>query len=773
MRKRWRILVEGNVQGVGFRPFVYELAIQKGLAGFVYNDASGVTIEVEGPIDDLHTFLQAMRQRPPALASITHTTCVDMPSRGGTTFAITPSQTQKERRVLVSPDVSTCEDCLNELFTPTDRRYHYPFINCTSCGPRFTITKDVPYDRELTTMVGFEMCSQCSREYQNPTDRRFHAQPNACSRCGPEVRLRDSNGDDVHSAEPLHDAAVLLRKGAIIAIKGLGGYHLACNACDDEVVGRLRQRKHRTDKPFAIMVKDLETAMDICEVDVAEAELITSRKRPIVLLKKLEKNHIAHVVAPGHQDLGVMLPYTPLHHLLLDKVGFPLVMTSGNLSEEPLAYQDQDALQRLRALTDYFISHNRDIHMPCDDSVARLLGGQELIIRRSRGYVPDVITVGLPFSVPILACGGQLKNTFCLGKRDYAFVSHHIGDLENYETFSVFVEGITHFQNMLDIQPAAIAHDLHPEYMSTKYAMEHLGITHIGVQHHHAHIASCMAEHGLSDTVIGVAFDGSGYGAAGCIWGGEFLVADLTEFIRSAHLQYIPMPGGEQAIRHPWRMAAAYLDHVYGDDMDCLALDFIRRLDNRRWTVVKQMIHKGVNCPFTSSVGRLFDAIASLIGIRDVVHYEGQAAVELEMLADEACQERYPYALSEEQLPHILEVGEILKGVVIDLIAGVSTRRIAAKFHNTLIDAIVYICANIRRQTALDRVVLSGGVFQNMFLLKRVVYCLSAQGFQVYVPHRLPTNDGGISLGQAVIANARIAAGIVDKPAGESAVDLR
>lgn len=551
MNERRHITVEGIVQGVGFRPFVYGLAKQNGLAGFVLNDTAGVTMELEGEPPALENFLLRLREQPPPLARIENVDCRNIPPKGEAEFSIVRSKSEEERSVLISPDTPTCSDCLAELFDPDDRRYRYPFINCTNCGPRFTIIKDVPYDRGRTTMGRFKMCGYCSREYHDSNNRRFHAEPNACPQCGPQVRLRDARGGEISDGDAISQAAHLLQQGAIVAVKGLGGYHLACNALDEDAVRRLRAKKHREDKPFAVMVSDSRAIKKFCLVDDEEQALLCAQERSIVLLRKRKDIQIAEAVAPAHRYLGLMLPYTPLHHLLLADAGVPLVMTSGNLSEEPIAYKDDDAVRRLGGIAEYFLVHDREIHMRCDDSVARTIGKQELLIRRSRGYAPRPISVSVPFIRPVLACGAHLKSTFCLGKERHAFVSHHIGDLENYETFNSFVNGITHFKNLFAIEPDVIAHDLHPEYLSTKYSVRVSGLTRIGVQHHHAHIASCMAEHGLEGPVIGVAFDGLGYGGDGTIWGGEFLVARLSDYERRAHLRCVPLAGGIERFANP------------------------------------------------------------------------------------------------------------------------------------------------------------------------------------------------------------------------------
>ncbi len=760
--ERRRIVVQGIVQGVGFRPFVYGQALQFNLVGFVLNDSSGVTIEVEGERAALATFERALHEQAPSLSRIDSVAVEDVAPRGDRAFVITQSTAGAERRALISADTATCADCLRELYDPADRRYHYPFINCTNCGPRFTIVQDVPYDRDKTTMRSFPMCLACRAEYDNPLDRRFHAQPNACPVCGPHVQLLETKGRDVAVDDPIVTAAQHLAAGMILALKGLGGYHLACDALNAAAVARLRQRKQREVKPFALMAPDLGTIGHLCDMDDAEANLLTSRRRPIVLLQQRSNKLIAPEVAPGATTLGIMLPYTPLHHLLLaafaKEVGSDrpavLVMTSGNVSDEPIAYDDDDAQTRLATIADAFLTHNRAIHMRCDDSVTRLTTGNEQIIRRSRGYAPEPIPLSFACPVPLLACGGQLKNTFCLAKDRQAFVSHHIGDLHNLETLSSLREGIEHFERLFGIQPAAVAYDLHPEYLATKVALDLDLPQNIGVQHHHAHIASVLAEHGVVEPVIGVAADGTGYGTDGAIWGCEVLVADLVQFERRAHLSYVPLPGGEQAVRQPWRMAAVYLHQAYGDAWTTLDIPFVRQCDLGRWRPLAQMITRGINSPPTSSLGRLFDAVAALLGIRQSVLYEGQAAIELEMLAEPSTR-GYPFALG-VGTPATLDVAPLIGAIVADLRQGVAIPHIASRFHRTVADMLAEMCRQVRAQTGLHVVALSGGVFQNRVLLEQLVARLEEWEFRVLINRRVPCNDGGLSLGQAAIAAAQL-----------------
>jgi len=776
--ERRRIVVHGVVQGVGFRPFVYGQALRCGLGGFVLNDSAGVTIEVEGERGALDAFEQALRTSAPPLARIDSVIAEELPARGETDFVIAHSQAGAQRHALIAPDTTTCDDCLRELRDPSDRRYHYPFINCTNCGPRFTIVQDVPYDRDKTTMRVFPMCPACRAEYYDPLNRRFHAQPNACPACGPVVsfepwatQLKDGRWRTDHHpspalncADPIAEAARRLAAGAILAIKGLGGYHLACDALDASAVMRLRQRKHREAKPFALMAPDLATVRRLCEVGDDEAALLQARQRPIVLLRQRQDCPIAADIAPMYMTLGVMLPYTPLHYVLLDAfaaaVGADrpaaLVMTSGNVSDEPIAYHDDDARARLTPIAEGMLAHNRAIHMRCDDSIARIAAGGQQLFRRSRGYAPEPIQLAFAAPAPLLACGGHLKNTFCLGKGRQAFLSHHIGDLENLETLTSFREGIAHYQRLFDVDPQAVAHDLHPDYLATKEALDMDLPRRVGVQHHHAHIASVLAEHGLDGPVIGVAADGTGYGTDGTVWGGEVLVADLCGFERLAHLRYVPLPGGERAVREPWRMAAVYLAQAYGDAFLDLDIPFVRGAGpiapplRSRWRPLAQMIARGINSPPASSLGRLFDAVAALLALRDEALYEGQAAIELEMLAEPG-DRIYPFALGAGQ-PALLDVAPTIRAIVDDLRQGVSIPQIAGRFHRSVAELLAAACARARAQSGLGDVALSGGVFQNWLLLEQLVARLEETGFRVLLNRRVPPNDDGLSLGQAAVA---------------------
>jgi hydrogenase maturation protein HypF len=758
-RIRRAVRVEGIVQGVGFRPFVYSLATGLSLGGFVGNDADGVFAEVEGPGPAVAEFLGRLRREAPPLARIDRVTVTEMAAAGASPFTIVASPAGGERRAQVAPDSATCEDCLRELTSPGDRRFGYPFLNCTSCGPRFTIIRDVPYDRPFTTMASFRMCEQCAAEYHDPADRRFHAQPVCCPACGPRLMLTAPGGGPL-GGDPLAEAARLLTAGKVLAIKGLGGYHLAASATDEEAAAALRARKLREDKPFALMVADLAMARTLCEVDDAAAALLASPRRPIVLVPRHPGAAVAAAVAPGNRDLGIMLPYTPLHHLLLAAVSLPLIMTSGNVADEPIAYTDDDALARLTGIADAFLTHDRAIHIRTDDSVSRVFRGRPMLIRRSRGYVPEPIRLPWPFPRPVLACGAELKNTFCLAKEDRAILSHHIGDLENAATLAAFTGGIAHFRRLFGIEPEVVAYDLHPEYLSSKYALDMDGVSLAGVQHHHAHIAACLADNCEEGPVIGVAFDGTGYGTDGTLWGGEFLIADLAGFERAGHLEPVPMPGGTAAIRQPWRMAAVYLDVAFGGRPPAGLPVAVR--NRQRWGAVRSLARRGVHAPLTSSAGRLFDAAAALAGVRDEISYEGQAAIELEQLTSPAELARLAaggdggYRVGIEQgKPFQVRGADLIRAAAADVAAGVAPPVIAARFHHGVAGLVVEGCLLARERSGLGVVALSGGVFQNMLLLAEVTRLLAEHGFRVLVHSQVPCNDGGISLGQAVVAAAR------------------
>ena len=755
MEVRRQIEVSGIVQGVGFRPYVYRLATGRHLRGTIRNTSAGVTIEIQGPAETVQDFVEHLPAEAPPLARITSLAVHDVPCLtaqidGDQDFRIVHSHEGEEVRTLISPDVAICPDCLRELFDPQDRRYRYPFINCTNCGPRFTIIRDIPYDRPSTSMAVFPMCPACLAEYENPLDRRFHAQPNACWKCGPRVELWDKSGRRIECRDPIAEAAAGLHAGLVVAVKGLGGFHLAVDATNPAAVALLRQRKRRVEKPFAVMVPDLQAAEEICELDDAARTVLQSMQRPIVLLKKVllpkkTPSMIPDDVAPFNRYLGIFLPYTPLHYLLLAEGGFKaLVMTSGNLSEEPIAIDNREAVHRLNGLADYFLVHNRDILLRCDDSVVRVAGGVTRQLRRSRGFVP--VPVFLKDDQPsVLAVGGELKNTICLTKGKHAFLSQHVGDLENVESYSFFHEAIEHLERILEIRPEIIAYDLHPDYFSTKWALQQSGAKLVGVQHHHAHIASCMAENHLEGRVIGFALDGTGYGTDGNIWGGEVLIAGYEDFERAAHFEYVPLPGGEAAIREPWRMAVSYLAHHFGREFLKLDIPFVRQLNRPKVDLLLRMMEQGVNSPLTSSCGRLFDAVAALIGIRQQVNYEAQAAIELEMAisAVRTTKLAYPLELRRTAIAGSSARGPCLKRCSM-ISAGIFlSAAISRRFHNGLVEGFVQLATLLRKKTALHRVCLSGGTFHNIYLSQRLEARLSEAGFEVFTQKEVPSGDGG------------------------------
>ena len=762
MPQRVQVRLRGIVQGVGFRPFVYNVARRLGLAGYVLNDSTGLIAEVEGAGEAIGAFLEALDRELPPLAWIQDRAVTSLPPTGESEFRIRPSVAESGKFALISPDIATCAACLSDCSDPGNRRYGYAFTNCTNCGPRYTIIRDIPYDRGNTTMAGFEMCEACRAEYEDPADRRFHAQPNACPACGPALsggtgEQEGPSGARIDRLKPappadgeIGEAQRRLAAGEILAIKGLGGFHLACDARNGAAVERLRARKRRSDKPFAVMVGNLETARELCVVDEAAERALSGPRHPIVILPRREGSGLGEGIAPGNPTLGIMLPYTPLHHLLFRGAGrgpqsatsgplTALVMTSGNLSEEPIVVENGDARQRLGGVADWFLVHNRDIHMRADDSVVRLFEGEVRVMRRSRGYAPETLDVGRDMP-ELVACGGELKNVFCLTKGTHAILSQHIGDLENYETLVFFEETLANLRKLFRVTPRAVAYDLHPGYLSTKYALGVAGLEKIGVQHHHAHIASCMAENGLDGETIGVAMDGTGYGLDGAIWGGEFLVASYAGFTRRAHLRYVPLAGGDRAVREPWRSALGYAG---------AAERLLAQVPERRLRAVERMMATGTNTVMTSSCGRLFDAVAALIGLRSEVNFEGQAAIELEAIVEPSCEERYAFDIGGEELDFRAMMEDIVKEQA-------SPSVVASRFHNTLAAAMHEMCLRIRRESGIGRVCLSGGTFQNMRLLGLAARGLRASGFEVFVHRKVPPNDGGIALGQAVIAAERM-----------------
>jgi hydrogenase maturation protein HypF len=749
------ISVKGVVQGVGFRPFIYQLATRHNLRGWVCNTSGDVKIEVEGDAKDIEQFLLGLSKEAPPLSHIEDITVSQGPPANYEKFEIRHSIAEEGKYQLVSPDIATCPECLREILDPEDRRYRYPFTNCTNCGPRFTIIADIPYDRPNTTMHHFRMCPECQQEYDDPLDRRFHAQPNACPKCGPQLELINARGNLVPCDDAIGKTCQLLREGKIIAIKGLGGFLLACDATSETVVRQLRQRKNRPAKPLAIMVSSLNEVRKHCYVNNEEESLLTSPGSPIVLMQWKPDSSITPAVAPGLKYLGVMLPYTPLHHTLLRETGLPLVMTSGNLSEEPIAKDNDEALRRLGDIADYFLRHNRDIYARYDDSVTIVERGVPQFVRRARGYAPYPIHLNYT-SRQILGCGAEEKNTFCLTRDNFAFLSQHIGDMENLETMEQYTDAISLYKRLFRIEPEIIAHDLHPEYLATKYAKALAvkdNVKLVPVQHHHAHIASCMVDNNLEAPVIGVAFDGTGYGTDGNIWGGEFMIANYKNFTRLGHFEYLPLPGGALAIKKPYRTAIGYLLSL-GADLN-QELPLFKQIDDLELKIIKSQLEKNLNSPLTSSCGRLFDAVSALIGVRGEIEYEAQAAIDLEMLSYDETGETgsYPFTVIEPDGLSIIKLHDLFAAIIKDLQGNTPTARIDMKFHNTVAQMIVDLCTVISSNIGLTQVALSGGVFQNRLLLRKAISLLESAGFEVYTHRQVPCNDGGISLGQVVIAN--------------------
>ncbi len=751
-RARRALRVRGTVQGVGFRPSVHRIAKLAGLAGFVRNDSEGVWIEVEGDAKAVSRFPQLLRSGAPPLSRIDAIEIAELPPVGENEFRVVASAEQQSVRAIVPADAATCEWCLQELFDPADRRYRYPFINCTDCGPRYTIVRDVPYDRARTTMDAFPLCEACRAEYEDPANRRFHAEPNACPVCGPRLEFAKPGGVSASRDEALAEAVREIAAGKIVAVKGLGGFLLAVDATNEEAIERLRRRKHRPHKPFALMARSMEHVARIAEVTEVARRALSCPARPIVLLPSRPGSTVAPSVAPGLTEIGVMLPYTALHALLLAD-GPPLqVMTSGNLSEEPIAKDNAQALEKLSGVADAFLLHNRNIHTRADDSVLRIVAGAAQPIRRSRGFVPEPIT--LPFdSVPVLAVGAELKNAVCMTRGGEAFLSPHVGDLENPEAARFFEEVIGKLKRLLAVEPAAVAHDLHPDYFSTRWAAASR-LPREPVQHHHAHIASCLAEHGRTGRAIGIAFDGTGCGPAGELWGGEILVADLSAFRRLGHLRPLRLPGGEAAIREPWRVAAAaLLDAGEG-------LDLLFGIDARRLAGVRQLLERNVRAPAATGAGRWFDAAAALCGFFGPVTYEGQAAAELESLAGRCDAEPYPFELGDPvgAAPFEVDLRPVVQQIASDLRDGVRVPIISARFHETLARAMQKSSRRARELTGIATAAFSGGCFQNRLLTERAKELLESDGFEVLVHRRVPPNDGGLALGQAAVAGFRLRA---------------
>ncbi|MET0450334.1 MAG: carbamoyltransferase HypF [Mycobacterium sp.] len=760
LRCRKRICVHGVVQGVGFRPFVYTAAAANGLSGSVRNDSSGAIIEVEGDERDVAAFLTVLTQRPPPLAVIETVEERDVPLVGGTGFEIADTLRSEGGRTLASPDVAMCADCAAELRDPADRRFRHAFVNCTNCGPRFTIIASLPYDRATTTMAPFPMCADCAREYVDPGNRRFHAQPICCPSCGPTLRFRDRTGVTATAEDGLSDARRLLRDGGILAVKGIGGYHLACDAGNEAVVAELRRRKRREAKPFAVMVPDVAAARTIAEVDIASARALCGPQRPIVIMPRSPHAPVANSVAPHNPDLGVLLAYSPIHTLLFGLRGDPLgpqtlVMTSGNLGGEPICFTDDDALVRLAHLADGWLLHDRAILVPCDDSVVRVVDGDELPLRRSRGYAP--LPVALPVAVPpTLAVGADVKNTLAVAEGNYAWLSQHVGDMDDLATLSAFDAAERHLRALTGVAPVVIVADAHPGYRSTAWADRNCDTKPVHrVQHHHAHIAAVMAEHGFDGTaqVLGFAFDGTGYGPDGAVWGGEVMMADYKGYQRLAHLKYVPLAGGDASVLRPYRMALAHLHAAGIPWQDDLAP--VRACPNDERRVLRHQLETGLACVPTSSMGRLVDAVSALAGVRQVVTYEAQAAIELEGLSRDVDTgaTRYAFGIDAHEQETSIDPAPLLSAVVTDVRAGVPVGVIGARFHW----AVACLIADLA-ETYLPRsdraIALSGGVFQNGMLLMLTLNMLRAKGFEVFSHRRVPPNDGGIALGQLLVGNS-------------------
>jgi hydrogenase maturation protein HypF len=752
MKKRARLNLSGIVQGVGFRPFVYRLAKEYRLNGFVANNEKGVEIEIEGDDRAISHFIDDIKRKKPPLASIERIKVTFLPLNSYRGFEIRESIREGEASTLIPPDIAVCDDCLGELFDPADRRYHYPFINCLNCGPRYTIIESLPYDRQRTVMSVFEMCPDCREEYHDPGNRRFHAQPNACACCGPKVFLVDKEGNEL-AGDPIVTASLLLKKGSIVAVKGLGGFHLAVDAENEQAVAELRRRKDRPAKPFAVMSPRLSEVRRYALVSEEEEALLASAERPIVLLKKKKESPLSSLISPDSSFIGAMLPYTPLHYLLLSPGFTALVMTSGNLSEEPIVKENEEALSRLIDIADYFLLHDRDIARRTDDSVAGVIDGSPIIVRRSRGYVPGSIRLPLEAG-SILAVGGQMKNTICLTRGELAFLSQHLGELETPRTVDFFTDAIEDLKKLLGIKPEAVAYDLHPGYESTRFALSLGGIPRIGVQHHHAHIASVMAEHRLQGPVLGLSLDGTGYGEDGKIWGGELLLVTYDDFKRLGHFRYFGLPGSEKAIKEPYRSGISLLYDAFGEDIYSLPLPVVRDRKESELNLIIEMLKKGINSPLTSSCGRIFDGVAAIIGLKEEISYEAQAAVLLEMVS-ERVEDGYPFEITGEDDRLIFEIKPIINGVVKDLVSAVPPGVIGGRFHKTLISLFTEALRLARDKTGLNRVALSGGVFQNRIIVSELPRLLSRLGFEVYRNHLVPPNDGGISLGQAAIAAVR------------------
>jgi hydrogenase maturation protein HypF len=747
------IKIYGIVQGVGFRPFVYKKAKDFQIYGWVENVGGAVVIHCTGARDNLKHFILAVVKKPPSLAKIEKIQCSFIKNelhfeeqRHSSSFIIKQSVNVKNQIKFVSPDTASCPECLEDIEKKETSRYRYAFTNCTQCGPRYSIIKALPYDRHCTTMQAFTMCEDCQKEYDNPMSRRFHAQPNCCEKCGPKLFLTDNKGTHIEYKDTIDETIKLLEEGKIVAIKGLGGFHLVCDGRNEQAIRVLRNRKLRRDKPLALMAKDINIIKEICYISEKEEQVLNSNKKPIIILKKNAAFSLPEGVAPKQNRLGVMLPYTPLHTLLFNENLNLLIMTSGNISGMPIEYKNEEALAHLSEVADYFLMHDREIYIPTDDSVVKVINSVESVIRRARGYTP--YSVKIETKKEILAVGGEQKNTICVSKNGYAYLSQYLGDLEEFSCYESFKYVLKHFNNLFDINAELIVHDMYSAYLSTKYAKAQ-EIRTMEVQHHHAHMVSCMAEHSIYDTVIGVIFDGTGFGLDGAVWGGEFFIGNRHSFRRAGQLEYVNIQGGEQAIKEPWRCAASYVKALGYDP-----LQIIQGVEREKIEVVTQALNVGVNCFLSSSIGRLFDAVSALIGIRNNITYDGQAAIELENAIEEEMDDSYSYNISEIDGEFYIQYKDIIEGILKDIERKELISKISAKFHNSLAEAACALVGKLREKEAINKVVLSGGVFENQYLLKRIYKSLVKRGFQVFYNEQIPINDGGLSFGQLHAASA-------------------
>jgi len=765
------ITVTGIVQGVGFRPFVYKIACDNNLNGWVSNSSRGVYIDVEGRDGDILSFIQKLKSSPPKLSKIDEVVIEHRGIINYKGFEIRHSEKEENAMTYISPDIGVCEDCLTDIRDSKNKRYRYAFTNCTNCGPRFSIIKKLPYDRLVTTMNEFKMCDECHEEYRNPLNRRFHAQPNACKECGPKLKLINNKGEKVYCKDEIKETIKLIREGKIIAIKGIGGFHLACDGKNEEAIQSLRGKKHRPRKPLALMMKDIETVRKYCYLSEKEEGILKSSKGPIVLLNK-RREKLPINISPNNKCLGVMLPYTPLHYLLFEDDIEVLVMTSANAAGLPMVYKNCEALDNLSSVVDYFLLHNREIHIPVDDSIVKVILNEERVIRSSRGYAP--IYIKQKGIKDILACGSHLKNTFALSKNENIILSPYIGDMENIETYNNFEKNVNHIGDMYNIKPKIIAYDMHPNYWCTEY-VEKQNTINIEVQHHHAHIVSCMIENNIKEKVIGIAYDGVGYGIDGAIWGGEFLICNHKNFERIAHLNYVQMPGGDAATKEPWKMAVSYIYQAYKtstcdilkddvsnlinqdncEDINVMYENMRKVLKGKNIKSAIAMIKNNINSPKCSSMGRLFDAVSGMLGFLGGVTFEGEAAILLENIADENEKGSYDYEITYQDKDYIINTSKIIQEIIHDINNGVGFDIISKRFHNTVIDFTVKMCSILRETLNINKVVLSGGVFQNEIILKGIYEKLNYEGFEVYTHKSIPCNDSGICLGQIVIANSK------------------